>query len=82
MQSKPIQGLELLGLSKRRSSGAESGEEGVGLRRIRGLVKGDRLFFFSSPHGELLTFQLLVTCLSLSTAARPMISDKGIPTVI
>ena len=42
------------GSSKRQSkvgigsgSGVESGEEGAGLRRIRGLLKGCRFFFFS-----------------------------------
>ena len=37
------------------------------------------LFFFSRAHGELLTFQLLVTCFSLWTIARPIILDKSIP---
>lgn len=53
-----------LGSSKRRSSGAESGEEGAGLRRIRGLVKGRRYYSicFSFAHGELLTFLTCFSC--------------------
>ena len=65
-----------LGSSKRRSSGAESGEGGAGLRRIRGLVKGRRYysicFFFPSRTGSSRLFLR-------AFRARPMISDKGIP---